>query len=402
LGTVFFVHGTVVRDDGYQETLGRIKKGLADQNRHDLTVTGISWGEMTGVNITPDEIDQILPPAQAKGFGPTHKETEAERWAELFEDPLFELRLAAVREPAVSAIPVGVGGAKSIEDKLLQFDLTEKPPAGEVKLADLQAAARWLATDPDAAAVLNQAKEAVGDPNAPDLIGAVARAVVARTLALQRGELGRGPDALFLAAERAALVAEVETGLTEGVKGVGKWLGGLALRFAEARATSHGKSRRASLMGLVTPGVGDILLYQRRGQDIADALRKGIAEAEGDVYVVGHSLGVIMLVDIMSDKNPPSNVKKIVTVGSQSPFFLHADALRSLRPGLAGTKPFVPWLNVYDRNDFLSFCATRSFPNIPSITDLEVSSGASFPDSHGAYWRLGAVYKAISDFCRSP
>lgn len=280
------------------------------------------------------------------------------------------------------------------------MDLKGKAPAGGVPIQRIREAANWLA-DGDGASVLTEAAAAVADANNPALVEATARAIVAYALAQSRGDIGAGPDALYLADERDALVDQIQDALSGGVKGVlDEWLLNAITSFAKAQATAFGKNRASGLVTAVSPGVGDILLSQRRGQQILDLLKTEIGKIEGDVHVIGHSLGGIFLVNILSASNRPPNVKKLITVASQSPFFFACDAMETLRPGRPLGPLFTPWLNIFDRNDFLSFCAARTFAGVPNITDFEVSSGVPFPDSHGAYWRMKKVYERISDFLR--
>jgi len=59
----------------------------------------------------------------------------------------------------------------------------------------------------------------------------------------------------------------------------------------------------------------------------------------------------------------------------------------------------VPWLNIYDTRDFLSFLAEPLFrrsDGLASVVDLRVRSGRDFPKSHGSYWELPAVWDAIA------
>ena len=70
---------------------------------------------------------------------------------------------------------------------------------------------------------------------------------------------------------------------------------------------------------------------------------------------------------------------------------------RTTRP----TRPTcaVPWLNIYDSRDFLSFLAEPLFrrsDGLASVVDLRVRSGKDFPKSHGAYWELAPVWDAIA------
>ena len=342
----------------------------------------------------------MLPPTGAKGLGETDEEIEANLWANLLIDPLFELRLASLKQSGgpVIAAPGQMLTSEAIKTKLRAINFGGVTPSGGLSMQQIKAAAAWLA-DGDGAGVLTDAAAAISDPNDPALVGAVARAVVAYALEQGRGEIGTGPNALYIVSERDALVEQVARDLSGGVKGLGDWLFRLALKFAEAQATTYGKDRRAGLMTSVSPGVGDILLYERRGQAISSLLKTEVGKLTGDIYVIGHSLGGICLVDMLSGPNRPANVKKLITVGSQSPFFFACDALETLRLGRAPSTLFTPWLNIFDRNDFLSFCATRSFGGVAGIEDFEVASGVPFPDSHGAYWRMKEVYAKIAEFC---
>jgi hypothetical protein len=108
-----------------------------------------------------------------------------------------------------------------------------------------------------------------------------------------------------------------------------------------------------------------------------------------------------MLIDLLSQSEAPV-VDRLVTVGSQSPLFFAIDALEVLRFKDRQHHPFTPWLNIFDRNDLLSFCAERIFGDTKRIYDQEVSSGVPFPESHSAYWRLDEVYSMIAAFWPKP
>jgi hypothetical protein len=399
MATLFFVHGTGVRRQGFDETLENIRQGLAGVGRGDLKVQGVPWGVMLGTHVDSQQITDMLPPTGAMGLSLTDPEVEARLWADLLADPLYELRMAALKQPAgpVIAAPGGLIPSEALKAKLRALDLKVKAPVGGVPIETIREAARWLA-DGDGAPVLTEAAAAVADANDPTIVGATARAIVAYALAKSRGEVGTGPDALYLADERDALVGQVAGALSGGVMGVGDWLFNAIKRFAEAQATTFAKDRRSGVMMQASPGFGDILLSQRRGQDILELLKAEIEKIEGDVYAIGHSLGGIFLVNILSSPHRPANVKKLITVASQSPFFFACDAMDTLRPGEPLGALFTPWLNIFDRNDFLSFCAERMFRSVPDVIDFEVSSGIPFPDSHGAYWRMKKVYQRISDF----
>ena len=123
--------------------------------------------------------------------------------------------------------------------------------------------------------------------------------------------------------------------------------------------------------------------------------------AAGDrpVLPVALSLGGIALVDLLGAW-PEAPVEACVTVGSQAPLLYTFDAIPSMPydeadpPHLA-----VPWLNIYDSRDFLSFLAEPLFrrsDGLASVVDLRVRSGKDFPKSHSAYWEVPAVWDAIA------
>jgi len=114
----------------------------------------------------------------------------------------------------------------------------------------------------------------------PALIGATARAVVAITLV--RGREGRSVRVLtrlYLIDERTRLVSQVAESPIEGQQGVR----GLVVETSPSNSLRPlprrvGKSRRVGLMTAASPGVGDILLYQRRGAQILGLLQSEIAK----------------------------------------------------------------------------------------------------------------------------
>jgi len=142
----------------------------------------------------------------------------------------------------------------------------------------------------------------------------------------------------------------------------------------------------------------DVAFYMRRGETIRKEVRKWLAKQSHDepVVLLGHSLGGIAAVDLLADQKRTERVDLLVTVGSQAPLLYLMDALVHLRPGVSKVEPFTPWLNVYDRNDLLSFCAERVWPNTTGIVDQQVESRLPFPTSHSAYWSLETLYETVA------
>lgn len=407
-GTLFFVHGTGVREEGWVTTWNRVHDYARMNGIEGVDFVGCDWWRRFGVPL--DLIPETLPPElatkDAAAPAPDERQIAAAAWALLLDDPLFELRLAGESAAAGGARAAGVVVGELRPDQAAVAMLRSfAARAGTLDLAgtDLAAAeiaraAERVAGAPELAAAARAAKSAAD----PDLLAAIARAVVASALAAHRLDPpGAAPAALLDGARRDALAARVAAALApQATKGaLTDWLKKKAFGFAVSRATRAAEDRRQGLMGMSTPAIGDILFYQRRGAAILEDMAKRLEGLARPVVAVGHSLGGIMLVDLLSRAGHPP-VDLLVTAGSQSPMLYAIDSLESLRPRGNPPAPFTPWLNIYNRQDFLSFCAERVFPGAgvrPNIRDEEVDPGVPFPESHSAYWTCDRVYQLIRD-----
>jgi hypothetical protein len=396
-GTLVFVHGTGVRQAGYTATLGTVEEGLRAR-LPDVRVIGIDWGDECGV--PQEDISDALPPPiltrDASGALPlSDADRVVARWALLIDDPLFELRVAGQQAPTSSALSFGALPEQAVLQRLDQIRQAPPDPAGSgVGTAELAAAVGWVRAAPELVA----AARGTTGPDDPELAGAIASAVIARLLAEHRyDEPGTAPVIALEGTARDALVQRLQSAIApEETRGLAMdWIRGKVVEFVERRATAAVVDRRAGLMGASAPGIGDILLYQRRGKAIRQLVADTLSRAVQPVVAVGHSLGGIILVDLLSGPQAPA-VRQLVTAGSQSPLFYLMDALVYLRRGATQPAPFTPWLNIYNRQDFLSFCAARVFPNVQGICDEAIDPGVPFPASHSAYWHHGPVYDLIA------
>lgn len=402
--TLLFIHGTGVRKSAFDQTMALLRKGF--EGKLPIEIEGLCWGPDLGVNVDDEAIEQVLPPTAAKAdeIGPEEIGMKAALWAELLRDPLLELRMASMRPPAQVDQNAAMPGIQTPDIAMTNMlaDVAQKvsdPLPGEMKAQDIRQAALWLLKEP----LLASAAAAAGDALDTDLVNAVARAIVAKALIGYRNEVGTGPSALYVADERDELVRKI-VGLFPGTKGIGSWLWDGVKSLAEGVATYYGRDRRTGLMNGVSPGVGDILLYERRGDDILAAIEKkivGVAEQKKRVVVLGHSLGGIIMVDLLSRARQAGRlpVEKLITVGSQAPVLFKFDALGTMRlkQALPAGTPYQPWLNIFDRNDFLSFCASRAFPGVTDgIEDFEIASNVPFPEAHSAYFRQPSFYEKIT------
>ena len=169
--------------------------------------------------------------------------------------------------------------------------------------------------------------------------------------------------------------------------------------------TSYFEPRREALIDtLGAQLLADVIGYHQHRASIQAVLREELeatvrAAGGRPVLPVALSLGGVALVDLLASW-PDAPVEACVTVGSQAPLLYAFDAIPAMPyderdpPHLA-----MPWLNVYDTRDFLSFVAEPLFrrtDGLASVVDLRVRSGKDFPKSHSAYWEQPAVWDAIA------
>ena len=166
--------------------------------------------------------------------------------------------------------------------------------------------------------------------------------------------------------------------------------------------------------------LGDVFVYLR-GRDattpqntfrqifepiIADLAAALQAQTAGQkLIVVGHSLGGVILYDMLTDTKclteiearagKPLVIDHLVTVGAQPGLF----ANMNLYP-----RPFVPpakmpqppcvgkWMNVFDYTDVFSFTAA---PFFEGVTDFEFDNVSGIIDAHTAYFQRPAFYTRL-------
>ena len=163
--------------------------------------------------------------------------------------------------------------------------------------------------------------------------------------------------------------------------------------------TNYFEARREALIDtLGAQLLADVIGYHQHRASIQavlrDELEKARRAARGrPVLPVALSLGGIALVDLLGGV-AGAPVEACVTVGSQAPLLYTFDAIPSMPYDEADPPHLpVPWLNIYDTRDFLSFVAEPLFrrtDGLASVVDLRVRSGKDFPRSHSAYWELAA------------
>ncbi|MCD2468451.1 hypothetical protein MBT42_33500 [Streptomyces sp. MBT42] len=397
-GSLVFVHGTGVRE-GLKDTLEKVCAGVKTLPQSPISVVGPEWGKEIGpadLDVTP-----VLPASSAQTRAAAGGEapgdvTDVATWGLLIDDPLLELRMLAAAPSARTGLVVNARTV-AVELQQLLSDAEVAPEALEAAGVEVDEMRSALAFVRGSEALVDAAG-AVGDAGIAGLLGAVSRSVVACVLHAHRTARPPRLSPVALSGEQrtklVGAVGEAVSGTpTRGIftQTIGKALGPLAVRIGNSAV----RENRAKLMDPFSDFIRDVAFYIRRGEDVRTFLATAISDlpANGPVVVVGHSLGGIAMVDLMSGADAP-HVDLLVTVGSQAPYLYLLDSLVSLRPG-PGSKPFTPWLNIYSPADFLSFRAAPAFPDVGGIVDEEVDAGVPFPESHSAYWSHKETYDLI-------
>jgi hypothetical protein len=197
--------------------------------------------------------------------------------------------------------------------------------------------------------------------------------------------------------ERDLLVDSIVDDLGGSARGLAGDVLRLAIGLFAPVSTPIMRHTRDSWHLGISPAIGDILMYQARGQKIRNYIKSCIESLrEHDIILLAHSLGGIAAIDLLLMNNLPQ-VRAIVTVGSQAPYLYEIDGLTGLEIGSRWPDYFSrPWLNIYDPNDFLSYPGGGTFPG--RVQDFCSPSHQPFPESHSAYWRNQSVWSAIKAF----
>ncbi|WP_371618586.1 hypothetical protein [Streptomyces sp. NBC_00454] len=420
-----FVHGTGVRRERHDTLFALVRDRLTDRFP-DAAVDSCFWGERFGATLSAH--GRSVPGLRLPGGATGEEDDGTAEWGLLIADPLCELRVlaeagwdtgAAGGEDGYGDDGFAMPGVRSAGVRVLELladladlaDLAEGDGVSGALEAPGAPGAREQAAlllGTGLAAGFPAALEAVaGSAEAPragarateehqavELATALARAVTAAALA------SAGAEADCTGAERDRLVELLTNRLGGDARVPGARaaavLGRLAMRVSTQPLLN---AWRGSLTVGATPALGDILRYQARGADLRAFLLARITADPGPTVLIGHSLGGIALVDLLAlaaaRGEPVPGAALLVTVGSQAPFLYELGALTGIAPGTKLPYAFPRWLNVYDRQDVLSYLAEPVFPGDPRVSDHEIGSRQPFPACHSAYWKQDSLYARI-------
>ncbi len=405
--TILFVHGTGVRNPGYEDTFKLIEQKLHAE-RPDLKVERCLWGDSLGTKLNAKGASIPLYDATLALDEGEEDDYQIVLWEQLYCDPLYELRVLSLKPVEESAAsPFGEQPGDELHSRVESLRLESPQSALEkgenvIELSLLLALQAKLA-EAGIVQLFDEAREAVirSEPyqealqKASDSLGeyceAVARAIVAQAM-LFCEQHEQFPPILTDAQLRDEVVECLSRALGEAELGIGEWVIKPLSELAQPIGTFYVKRRRGAITSAVSPTPCDILLYQGRGERIRAFIREKIEQAEPPVVLLAHSLGGIACVDLLVKESLPQ-VELLVTLGSQAPFLYEINALYSLEYGEPLPDYFPSWLNIYDLRDFLSYIGANVFPN--KVQDVLVDSKQPFPRSHGAYWTNDATWKAI-------
>lgn len=401
--TVLFVHGTGVRKAAFDAAFGKVAAALV--KLPDISVQPCYWGNLGselhagGASIPEYETTRALDDDDGV-IATSGEEYEVALWGILYQDPLYELRVLAVRQETMQQSITGQlqpGAVLAQRAECFEVPSALRQLLQEGGIDERFESARLSVTSSEPYRVaLETASAGLAEYRA-----AIARAFIAKAAALVEHAVDLDPDhdgenVLAAVTLDAQLRDKIEGRLIELLGGeerslrgwVKEQLQGLVLRVG----TRKGVRRRGAITDASNPAIGDILLYQVRYQPIRDLIRQKIANAPKPCVLLAHSLGGIACVDLLVAE--PLEIQSLITVGSQAPFLYEINALQSLPFGQDLPAHFPRWLNIYDLRDFLSYRGSAIFPG--KVRDVQVDNRQPFHWSHSAYWSNEQVWRAIA------
>src|SRR5262249_20781592 len=201
----------------------------------------------------------------------------------LFADPLFELDKLTIRDPKQPAQTRPPPGTLAPWQKLWKKISAYKPTDELTLLLRRAGLEPFWAEAWSSVVVLSDIPKHAFERSAHEVAeasNALARAVVAElhVVAIAHGK--PGPSRAL----RQKLVERLLADWDQQVYALGTFLANLFKRAATRVLRDH----RTHFTDLATLPIGDILLYQARGNEVRDFLRRKIAGAAAPVTLVGH------------------------------------------------------------------------------------------------------------------
>jgi hypothetical protein len=395
--TIFFVHGTGVRRQAYNDLYALLNRECTRYFPHSVLRT-CYWGDACGARLRHAGVSiPRFTAADTRGLDAGDDE-DLQVWGRLYEDPLYELRVLAAGGGAERSFSPDESDVDAVVERFRHW----APDALVRAAAEDGGIGRELPDARDAVLVSEAFEPAVAgatDDEADALVDVLARAVVASAL-WTCGAGGHVPRAAIDADLRDRLVGQIAAMLAgrssdSEARALKDVLTAPVTAAISRAGTFYVQRSRGDVFDAATPVAGDIVLYQTRGEPFLEFIASEIKDAPRPLVLLTHSLGGVACVDLLAlaaRRGEALPVDLLVTVGSQAPFLYEIGALRSLRADEPLPDGFPAWLNVYAARDFLSYKANDLFP---AAIDVEVDIRQPFPRSHSAYWATAGFWTAL-------
>ena len=404
---VVFVHGIGVRPVELATTLRAVAGRLGDAplNLSSDRMTGVDWGAPYGARLNC--AGTSIPGFTSSGGSPPLPDWTIYLWEQLKRDPHYEfnilnsVRRVQLLEPSLSLESsegavlfnsmIAVARATHDEDTAIGAVLRQHCIA-ESFAESIEA----VQSDEDVRLILCHAS----GPLTP-YRDALARMLLATALGVYETKQGAPSQLQLSRSARLAVEELVASSLAPDEMGpIADIVKDSIVALAKRLGTNYLMSRRGSLSEHAVRILGDLLVYQVRGNLIRRHVLQSIAEVKDDVVLIGHSLGGTAAVELLLEGLAP-RVVALITVGSQAGFFYEINALsaspfRAVLPENRLPPSFPPWLNAFDDADLLSYLASPIFGT--RVKDVRIDSGLAFPDSHSAYWFNDHFWAALLEF----
>lgn len=423
--TILFVHGTGVRVDGYDATLKTLQDRLHFPEFSDLRVEGVPWGDNYGALRASKSVFRHAETG-AKEYN--EQDAQSDMWRLLAADPMAALRLVALNRSQYSG---GKPGEQAPSKELNEAIDGLQAPSRYAELQDVLFRSGIEHVFSDACQMIKADKvyekfRSVAARPLDPFYDALADTIVALSISIATERHNASPFAALDEDLRIELAEKIRKQLGDvSASWIGDWakklggaaLGGAAYAGSFVAITPYLQWHRGPFSDAASPVAGDILVYQCRGDRIRAAIKSRMEQFKGDeIVLLAHSLGGVACVDLLleeTDAEFKKQVKLLITVGSQAPYFYEINALQSLpyrdetkvsevAELAAAFKDFPTWVNLHNRRDFLSYVGGEVFPQnsavqppTPRVTDLEVHSRLPFPQSHTSYFTRGETYDHI-------
>lgn len=180
-------------------------------------------------------------------------------------------------------------------------------------------------------------------------------------------------------------------------------MGAASLALSPSRMAEPWSLLRNLVVGkLGNQFVADVITYAVHRDAIISTVRRHLSDVKAEsIVVVGHSLGGVILADLLNDPKLPRDprVKALVTLGSPASWLYALNGIPGL-PLSDQARPFGPWINVRNVSDPVASIARTVFnasrTKEQPLLDVEFDSGNLNPETaHTTYHAHAATWRCI-------